>query len=37
VLLAKEEVVEMQKDFSALRQEVNTEIISNSVPTSGST
>ena len=28
VLLAKEEVVEMQKDFSALRQEVNTEIVS---------
>lgn len=28
VLLAKEEVAEMQKDFSALRQEVNTEVVS---------
>ena len=36
VLLAKEEVAEMQKDFSALRQEVNTEVVSQSVPTSGS-
>ena len=37
VLLAKEEVAEMQKDFSALRQEVNTEVVSQSVPVSGST
>jgi len=37
VLLAKEEVAEMQKDFSALRHEVNTEVVSNvSSSTSGS-
>lgn len=36
VLLAKEEVAEMQKDFSALRQEVNTEVVSQSTPTSWS-
>ncbi len=28
VLLAKEEIVEMKQDFTAMRQEVNTEIIS---------
>ena len=33
MLLAKEEVAEMQKDFSALRHEVNTEVVSN-VPSS---
>ena len=32
VLLAKEEVAEMQKDFSALRQEVNTEVVSQTTP-----
>lgn len=38
VLLAKEEVTEMQKDFSALRQEVNTEVVSQttSIASSGS-
>jgi predicted site-specific integrase-resolvase len=28
VLLAKEEIAEMQKDFSALRQEVSTDVVS---------
>ncbi len=36
VLLAKEEVLDMQKDFSALRQEVNTEVVSKNSSNSGS-
>lgn len=36
VLLAKEEIAEMQKDFSALRQEVNTEVVSNTSSSSNS-
>lgn len=37
VLLAKEEVLEMQKDFSALRQEVNTEVVSSTSSSGGVT
>lgn len=36
VLLAKEEIAEMQKDFSALRQEVNTEVVSQTTPVTSS-